>query len=374
MKRPLTILLLLTGASIHAQPSIDTIKWGSAIIINNVPVFSDAHKVSKSIGDPSPLQGKYGSQYARLLKLKNGNWLAGYTISRNNGYKIDPNGGLEIEVSLSTDQCRTWKKISILTDRGRDLDNVQLIELPDGAILLAGRSVRWQESYTLPVYKSTNKGKSWKRLSVIDDNHGSPAQLGKPDKGMYEPHFYFLNDGRLSVMYANEKHVTETPSYSQIISQKISPDMGKTWGKEIWVAYEPGHNSSRPGMSVCAKMKNGRYMVVYEICGPENCNIYYKISDDGISWPVGLGKQIPDQLAAPYILSLKNGGLVVTSNKSNISVSNDFGLTWKTVWPAWPKTLWPSIYQIGNNEIGVVNSVQRSEGGHNIQIKLGNIE
>ncbi|RYY34994.1 MAG: exo-alpha-sialidase [Sphingobacteriaceae bacterium] len=371
------ILLVIIGysASACAQfKAVDSIKWEQQVLVNNVPVFTDAGKVPEAGGTSGRKHGYYGSQYARLLQLKNGTWLAGYTVSRNNGYKNDPKGGLELEVAVSKDNCRTWKAISTITDTGRDLDNAQLVELPDGTILLACRSVRWQESYVLPVYKSTDKGKSWKRLSIIDETHGKPGDLGKPDKGIYEPHFYFLNDGRLSVMYANEKHVVETPSYSQIISQKISPDMGKTWGKEIWVAYEPGHNASRPGMSVWTKMNNGKYIVVYEICGPESCNIYNKISDDGINWPVGLGNLIPDQLGGPYILSLKSGALVVTSNKSQVSVSNDYGATWKTVNPAWPKTLWPSVYQISDNEIGVVNSAFRAEGGNNIQIRLGKID
>jgi hypothetical protein len=375
MKNFLTLLLLGCSSIACAQlKPIDSIKWGQTVIVNNVPVFTDAGKVPEAGGTPGRHHGRYGSQYARLLRLKNGSWLAGYTVSNNNGYKNDPKGGLELEVSLSTDNCRTWKKAGTITDPGRDLDNAQLIELPDGGILLACRSVRWQESYILPVYKSTDKGKTWKRISIIDENEGKPGELGKPDKGIYEPHFYFLDNGKLSVMYANEKHVTENPSYSQIISQKISPDLGKTWGKEIWVAYEPMHNASRPGMSVWTKMKNDKFIVVYEICGPESCNIFCKTSDDGISWPTGLGNQIADQLGGPYVLSLKNGALVVTSNKSNISVSTDYGATWKTINPAWPKTLWPAVYQTGDNEIGVVNSAQRPEGGNNIQIRFGNVE
>ncbi|MBE9583781.1 exo-alpha-sialidase [Mucilaginibacter sp. JRF] len=221
------------------------------------------------------------------------------------------------------------------------------------------------------VYKSTDKGRHWKKLSIIDETHGKPGELGKPDKGIYEPHFYFLADGRLAVMYANEKHVVENPSYSQIISQKISPDMGKSWGNEIWVAHTPGNSASRPGMPVWTKMKNGKYIVVYEICGPEACNIYSKISDDGFNWPVGLGDKIADQLGGPYVLSLKSGALVVTSNSSNISISNDLGKSWKTVAPAWDKTLWPALYEINENEVGAVNSVHRAEGGNNIQIRLG---
>jgi hypothetical protein len=40
---------------------------------------------------------------------------------------------------------------------------------------------------------------------------GKPGELGHPDKGIYEPHLYILNNGSLSVMYANEKHVIENP-------------------------------------------------------------------------------------------------------------------------------------------------------------------
>jgi hypothetical protein len=71
------------------------------------------------------------------------------------------------------------------------------------------------------------------------------------------------------------------------------------------VAYEPGRCSSRPGMQVWTKMKNGLYIVVYEICGPEKCYVYYKISKDGSNWSVGLGKMIPQQIGGSYILSMK---------------------------------------------------------------------
>jgi hypothetical protein len=306
-----------------------------------------------------------------MLKLKNGNWLIAYTVSTNQGYKKDVKGGLQLEIAESKDNCGHWKKIGQISDPGRDLDNAQMIETKDGNILLACGSVRWQESYILPVYKSSDKGKSWILFSAIDETHGKPGELGKPDKGIYEPHFHYLNDGRLSVMYANEKHVVENPSYSQVISQKISEDNGSTWGKEIWVAYEEGHNLSRPGMPVWTKMKNGKFIVVYEICGPEDCNIYYKKSNDGISWPVGLGTLIPEQLGGPYVLSLADGTLVLTSNKSNISISEDYGNTWHITNQAWAQTLWPSVYEITPGKVAVVNSVKRREGGHNVQIKTG---
>lgn len=363
------ILIFASNVVIAQSNSFNTIEWGEQVMVNNIPPFTDKGEDARGIHP-----GIFGSQYGRMLKLSNGEWLAVYTIYGNNGYTRDPNGGNELQLSRSLDNGQTWSEVTIITDPGRDLDNGQMIELNDGTILLGARSVRWQESYRLPVYKSTDRGNTWTLLSTIDSNEGTPGSLGNPDKGMYEPHFSFLPDGRLAVMYASEKHITKSPSYSQIIAQKISPDNGETWGNEIWVAYAPGHHDSRPGMSVWTRMQNGKYIVVYEVCGPEKCNIYAKISEDGITWPVGLGKVIPDQLGGPYILSLTDGRLIVTSNQSNISVSDDYGISWKTINPAWERTLWPALYQTGPNEICAMNAVFRKEGGNNIQIRFGQIK
>lgn len=363
-------------------PVVDTldkrsneITWGQTIVINNDPV------------DPNikGQRGSYGSQYGRMLKLSNGKWLAAYTVSRNAGYEQNAQGGFAIEIAESTDQGKHWKPISLVAENGRDVDNAAFIQLPDQSILLGCRSVRWQESYRLPVFKSNDNGHTWKKISTIDENEGRPGELGKPDKGVYEPHFYILDDGRLGVMYANEKHVSDSISYSQIISEKISADMGKTWGKEIWVAYEPGHHASRPGMPVWTKMKNNEYIVVYEICGPEACNIYYKKSDDGINWPIGLGTPIADQTGAPYILSLADGTLVLTSNRGNISLSKDFGEHWyteaarpwrhqKSYEADWTQTIWSSMYQVAVHKIAIITTIKRQGGGDNVQMRFGDIK
>ncbi|RYY53949.1 MAG: exo-alpha-sialidase [Chitinophagaceae bacterium] len=372
MKILITAAVLLAALLVSAQTA-STITWTDSVDVSNIPVFADKGNVPEAGGTPGRSHGRYGSQYGRLLPLGGKKWMAGYTISRNSGYKNDPEGGLELQVAQSEDNGRTWNVLSEISDAGRDLDNAQLIELPDKSILLSCRSVRWQESYRIYVYRSTDRGRNWKRLSTIDQNEGKPGELGKPDKGVYEPHFYFLGDGRLSVMYASEVHVTDSIPYSQIISQKISDDLGKTWGPEIWVAYEKGHPDSRPGMPVWTRMNNGEYIVVYEICGPEKCNVYYKTSPDGKDWPAGHGTAIPEQWAGPYILSMPDGRLVATSNKSTVSVSDDFGKTWHLVDQAFARTLWPSLYDDGKDGVMIVNSAARPEGGHAIKIRFGKL-
>jgi len=381
--------------------SSSLITWKDTVLVNDVAVQGT---VKPSHADRT----NYGSEYARLLKLKNKVWLAVYTVARNKGYEADPEGGLNLEIARSADNGRSWKVISSVSDPGRDLDNAELTLLKDGSVMLACRSVRWQESYRLPVYKSRNKGVSWERLSLIDANEGKAGELGKPDKGVYEPHILEMENGDLAVMYANEKHVTDgvfdmhpnekhltdVMSYSQLIAQKISKDGGRTWGKENWAAYTPGRKDSRPGMPVWTKMKNGDYILVYEVCGPENCDVYYKISKDGLNWPAESTRlMFASALSGesfygypnggPFILSLTDGRLVLTANSGEVSISGDYGRSWYRVADPrelkaaykqdWTQFIWSSLYQLGPDEIGALSSVKRAAGGHNIQMRIGKL-
>ncbi|MEH6308959.1 hypothetical protein RYH73_25135 [Olivibacter sp. CPCC 100613] len=367
------LLSLLFSSLLISFQLKDKIEWKQQVLVQDVRPFKDLGKITEVNGTVQRSSGLYGAQYGRLLALSGGEWLAAYTVSRNNGYQQEPDGGLTLEVAKSIDHGKNWQVISEIKDPGRDLDNAQMIEKSDGSLLLACRSVRWQESYILPVYSSSDGGRTWSLLSEIDSHKGKPGALGNPDQGMYEPHMLFLNDGRLSVMYASEKYAKSSSPYSQVISQKISDDGGRSWLEERKVVYDDASRSSRPGMPVWTKMRNGSYLLVYEICGPQKCNVFYKVSKDGVNWPNGFGNEIADQLGGPYVLSLHDGRLLVTSNSSKMSLSTDYGETWMGVEPAWAQTLWPSLYQFNADEVVAVNSVARSVGGHNIQLKFGKL-
>ena len=355
----------------------DLVRWEPAILIHNQPHYEGAGLDARQIAP-----GQFGSQYPRMTRLATGDWILVYTIYDNNGYTFDPTGGNKLEVAISHDNARTWQTLAQLADPGRDLDNGQIIELAGGTLLLAMRSGRWQESYRLPVYRSQDGGRTWAFLSTIDEAEGEPGSLGDPDKGIYEPHFYRLADGTLSVMYASEKHVTEEPSYSQIISQKVSEDGGRTWGPEIWVAWDTEDARARPGMPVWGKLADGSYMVVFEVCGTKDCNVYFKRSKDGISWEPGLGQPIPDQMGGPYLEIAPDNTLFVTSNSQQLSYSFDAGETWYTnreaPWEAWwvKENVWSSVYWTGEKEIAHLTSAARSARGepgqgHNIQVRFG---
>lgn len=305
-----------------------------------------------------------GGGWGRMAKLSNGDWLAVYTVF--------PSGQpTELEIARSTDNARTWSLVTTVAESGRNVDNGYLIQLGNGNVLLTMRSIIDATSYRLVVYRSTNNGANWSSLSTIDSNE-SPG--GRTDRGLWEPTFNILPNGSLAVFYANEKYAASSPAYNQVISQRISTDNGATWGSETWAVSETGGGSARPGMPVMTRMSNGKFVLVFEICGlGPNCDVSYAVSDDGTTWPSGLGTSIRYQRCGPYILATTDGRLVITSCQNEVSYSNDFASTWlkndPAAWPIGFSFSWPALYQTGANEVAVMNITS----GGAVQIKFGTL-
>lgn len=323
------ILLALLAWSAFAAPS-GPVRWGDTIEITT---------------------GGWG----RMVALTNGAWLCVSTV-----FPRGTNSYLALQ--RSDDACRTWRRIANVAEPARTLDNGELIALPDGSILLTMRSLVEGSSYRLPVYRTTNAGVSWNYLSTIDESENN----GK--RGLWEPDLWVLDNGQLAVTYSNEKH----PQYSQVISEKISRDGGATWDSEIPAVAQPGGGALRPGMSQMARMANGQYILVYEIVGLGNADVYSKVSPDGITWPEGLGKRVPCHHCGPFITSVPDGRLFISSCENEVSFSEDFGETWQRIDPpAWPvgfKWTWPAVYAIKPNEIGVMAVLMR-----HVHLRLGEL-
>jgi hypothetical protein len=285
-----------------------------------------------------------GGGWGRMVHLTNGNWLCVTTQ-----YPAGTNSYLRI--SRSTDNCRSWLILASVKEPDRTLDNGEIIQLLDGTVLLTMRSLIDSNSYVLPVYASANNGATWTYRSNIDTSSGTIAAQGK---GLWEPDFWVLDDGRLVVTYANETH----PGYSQLVSERVSTDGGTNWGAEIYAAAQVGGGSLRPGMPQMVRMANGKYLLVFEVVNSGNADVHCKISDDGVTWPDGIGAKIPCQHCGPFVMSLPNGVLLVTSCENQISFSEDYGDTWQlNDPPAWPTGYlftWPAIYQTQTNEVGVM--------------------
>jgi hypothetical protein len=280
--------------------------------------------------------------WGRLAPLANGDWLA--VVTRFS--KSEPS---RLAIEQSTNAGRAWLPLSDVREAGRKLDNGHLLTLSNGRVLLTGRSLIDGQSYRLPVYRSADRGQTWKQIGNVDTSEGAPGT--KRRQGLWEPFLFRLPDGKVSVIYSSEKHA----GYSQVLSQKVSPDEGATWGQEMRIVEQPNGGSLRPGMGVVARLADGRFFMAYEVVGLGRGEVHCKISADGVVWPPGLGRRIPGHEAAPFVTVLSTGRLLLTSCSNILSSSDDAGQTWRAVaespWPAGFKYTWPALYEIRPGEV-----------------------
>lgn len=248
--------------------------------------------------------------WGRMIRLADRRWLGIVTLY--------PKTNSLLQLQISTDNARTWTPLGKVTEDNSNLDNGEIIARSDGVILLSCRSVIGRHSFHLPVYQSLDSGRTWEFVSQIDTSElaSDPPHDPRPgrpwqERGLYEPHFFLLPDRRVAVAYASEKRLGETPSYSQVCAERVSPDGGHTWGPEILLAAQVGGGELRPGMPVVTRMTNGQFIAVYEVNLAGDADVYAKTSRDGVFWPPGLGARIPGQHAGPWVTSLSDGRLVV---------------------------------------------------------------
>lgn len=300
--------------------------------------------------------------WGRLARLHDGRWLAVTT-------RFHDDAPSTLAISVSDVRGREWTPLSSVAEPGRKIDNGELFVLPGGRVLLGMRSLIDGESYRLNVHASDDGGRTWRFLSTIDRNEDP---RGRKDRGVWEPVFTQLADGTLSVLYADETLADGTPSYNQVVSQRLSRDGGRTWGAKSILVKEPGGGKLRPGMPVMSRMRDGRYLLVFETCGDDpQCPVSTKTSKDGVTWPEGLGTPLAGQRCGPQLTTTTRGTVFVTSCQNEVAFSDDDGATWQRVTqPAWPfgfRHTWPAVYQFGPDEIGVINGVP----GGGVKIRFG---
>ncbi|HXJ42565.1 MAG TPA: sialidase family protein [Bryobacteraceae bacterium] len=329
MRPALIALLLLCGVRLPAQQPIT---WSDPIVLESAP-----------------------SSWTRMAKLSDGSWLAAYMIATT------PN---RIRVKRSFDNMRSWQMVSEITEPGRDLDNPSLCVLADGVVELVLRSVISGNSYQIETYRSMDSGATFAYQSQVDwDQH-----VG----GVFEPYLHVLPDGTLACFYTNETHLHDTPAYSQVLSEKISPDGGFTWGPETFAIAQPG--LARPGEANIVSLPGGVLALFFEMCGTENCIGHISYSSDGVNWS-GIGPVIPATIQNVQVVGMANGLLVATSNLRDVLISSDFTNSWIDTHqdPSLYGT-WPGIYETGANEIAIVLTAAGPGGEAGEYIRFGTID
>ena len=198
-------------------------------------------------------------------------------------------------------------------------------DLPAGTLVFSGNSVPLDFTSTeLSFYISRDHGKTWEfRSSVVKG--GPPIEQNFDALGpVWEPFIYLNKDGDLTIAFTDERPHTD-PRFNQTLGVVVSKDGGKTWSDVKYCVTVPDRGL-RPGMPIVARMGNGRYIMVYEIVGYPCCDIYCKLSDDGVNWgdPLLQGTRVEtaDGLflgSMPYVIWIPQGGengtVIVTAKR-----------------------------------------------------------
>jgi len=245
-----------------------------------------------SPGDPAPplktaLQPlSVDGMYPRAIQRSNGTIVASISATQASGNL----GGTIFE---STDDALSFHVIGHIDEPGAgdglccstlyELPHA-LRALPAGALLWA-TSVGWMQTKApmkLPVWSSTDGGKTWSPLSAI-----IASAVYSDHHGLWEPEFSMLDDGTLVCHFSDETDL----AHSQKLVEVRSSD-GIHWGapKETVALADGGF---RPGMAVVRRGPSGVFFMSYEVCGVpgDSCTVHLRSSSDGWNWgnPMEIG-------------------------------------------------------------------------------------
>jgi hypothetical protein len=247
--------------------------------------------------------------YPRMITLVNGEWICGFDTNEDGGNGV-------IKVIISNDQGVSWPSGVIAAARpGADLANAQLVQRRDGELWLAYRAVERRDGRyitSLLVSRSDNNGRSWEVLPGGEIARENSDQF----KGVWEPHMGYMEDS-LVCMYADDNYTVIDHGGQQTLFMKTWT--GNGWSDPV-VVSDGRESNGRDGMPVWSRMKDGRYIVVFET-SDENAHypfvVKYKISPDGFNWNVPRhtlytpGRNMK-QGGAPYVITLADGRLAAS--------------------------------------------------------------
>ncbi len=330
--------------------AVGTVKTGSidgdiakASKVELIPeVISTVSKASDNtwgtgIGTPSTIVLEHNGD-------KNGTLLTAYSV----GDSGLTGRSTSIRIAKSTDGGSSWefcgkayekfdKSIEACWNPHLFELTTQVGNLAEGTIILAGISIDPEQKVktAVNIWTSEDQGSHWTHYSVVDTAGGSLH-------GLYEPCLVYEN-GKLYCFYSDE---SESDVHSQKLVYKTSTD-GLNWS-EKYDMVKLADQTERPGMAVIAKMGNGKYFGVYEVCSTlpdKGAGLYFKIADSIDDWnPGDKGTRLTAKSgetcgSAPWCAWTPVGGecgtLIVSAKygapNNEFFVSFDYGKTFEIV-------------------------------------------
>ena len=341
-----------------------TIGIGESVIHRTGKVLymtDDLHAVVLSresdIYKPDVLDFTYNATYGKIIKLEH------QKDAKNNGILFATHEnvtGSNWDLFRSDDDGKSWVELDeIPGDEKPGLYHGYhpfLYELPEdmgkykaGTILFAGCTFSSSETI-MYVAASSDLGRTWEAVGNVDVG-GVYNDGDWTSEGLWEPALAFEN-GRIYCFYSDEKingtGTGHVGGHNQRLVYKYTTDL-KDWSDvyECVATDEPNH---RAGMISLTKMGNGKWAIVYEICGYNGlgCPILIKFADSLDGWDVAdpgnliLNQNGQNMGSAPATTWTPKGGengiLFVVANgsggsktKCDLFMSFDYGKTFVSI-------------------------------------------
>lgn len=222
-----------------------------------------------------------GGLYPRAILASNGYIYASLVTTQ-------PNGVFGGSIFESTDDGLTFTRVGGIDDPILNTGNccATLYELPRALGELPAGTLLWatsvgQQSDTnymsIVMWASTDHGRTWTRQSTIV-TATVPRRCGNTSCGLWEPELSMLDDGTLVCHFSDET----SAAHSQYLAVRRTTN-GVDWSASS-ATVAPSNEAARPGMATVRRMPNGTFVMAYEVCGTDACNVHVRHSADGWSW------------------------------------------------------------------------------------------
>ncbi|MBQ2733760.1 MAG: hypothetical protein IJF74_06350 [Clostridia bacterium] len=349
--------------------------------------FSLSVEQKSTIFGPKNESSSVSPSYGTIVLLEHGEEADGVLLATMNAGDsfVGRKDGYCYKILRSEDNGATWEYCGYAKD---DLNTAigatfcistpHLFELPEdmgelkaGTVLLAGVSKDAVKTSELNVtaitlFCSTNGGKKWQSFATLD-------VAGGEKEGVWEP-FLCYDDGKLFCFYSDDSD----PEHDQKIVYKWTSDL-KNWNgidgvqdctaaptkstkyAEPFEAVACRSQKLRPGMPSVAKMKNGEFILCYEMVGVKGSPVYCKTTSSLLDWgDVSEDGDVVVQFgntpgAAPWIAYSPlggecgvlflgahhnaNGNAKYTPGSTDLFLSFDYGKTWTRTENPLPHTI-----------------------------------
>ena len=268
------LLVLVACASPHAHVTADAA--GDAG--DDAVVAGDAAPGAPLSTQPTLLAG---GLYPRAILASNGAIYASLVTGQ-------PNGVFGGSIFESTDDGLTFTRVGGIDDAILDTGDccATLFELPHALGALPAGTLLWATSVgqgaptnhmSILLWASTDHGRTWTRQSTIVAA-AQPVSCGGLSCGLWEPEFSQLDDGTLVCHFSDET----SAAHSQYLAERTTTD-GLTWSASR-ATVAPAAAAARPGMANVRRMASGTYVMSYEVCGTDACNVHVRTSANGLDW------------------------------------------------------------------------------------------